>query len=97
MRSLPSLALSALLLALGACATTPAGPPVEIPADAVENTRTESNGDVITEYRVEGDVRMVHVQPVRGPGYYLYVRDGRVMSTREGDNPPQTYFKRFSW
>jgi len=95
-RLLLPIALSALLLALGACATT-APATVEIPPGAEENVRTEANGDVITEYRVNGDVRVVQVQPSRGPAYYLYVRDGRVLSTREGDDPPQTYFKLFGW
>ena len=98
-RSFLPFVLSPLLLALGACATT-APPPtagVEIPADAVETVRTEANGDVITEYRVAGQLRVVHVQPVRGPGYHLYVRDGQVLSSRPGDNPPQTYFKLFGW
>lgn len=90
------LALSALLLALGACATT-APATVDIPPGAVENTRTEANGDVITEYRVNGALSVVHVQPARGPAYHLYVQNGRVLSTRPGDNPPQTYFKLFSW
>ena len=27
----------------------------------------------------------------------VVVRDGRVLSTREGDDPPQTYFKLFGW
>lgn len=88
------------LLLLGACATeiggAPAGMP-EIPADATEAVRTEANGDVITEYRVDGQVRVVRVQPVRGPAYYLYDRDGQIVSTREGDNPPQTYFKLLEW
>lgn len=98
-RPLLSLALSTLLLALAGCATTDPSLPsgVDIPPDAVENTRTEANGDVITEYRVNGDLRVVHVKPSRGPAYHLYVRDGRVLSTREGDNPPQTYFKLFGW
>jgi hypothetical protein len=95
-RLLLPLALSALLLALGACATT-APATVEIPPGAEENVRTEANGDVITEYRVNGDLRVVQVQPSRGPSYMLYVRDGRVLSTREGDDPPQTYFKLFGW
>lgn len=88
------------LLLLGACATqvggTPAGIP-EIPADATETVRTAPNGDVITEYRVAGQVRVVRVQPPRGPAYYLYDRDGQIVSTREGDNPPQTYFRLFDW
>ena len=83
----------AATLTLGACAST--GP--DIPGDAVPVTRTEANGDVITEYRVAGQLRMVRVQPSRGPAYYLYERDGQLLSTKAGDNPPQTYFKLFSW
>lgn len=86
--------LSALVL--GACASS--GPAtVEIPPGAEEATRTEANGDVVTEYRVNGELRVVQVTPSRGPSYHLYVRDGRVLSTREGDDAPQTYFKLFGW
>ncbi|MDH5833215.1 DUF2782 domain-containing protein [Luteimonas kalidii] len=92
-RLLP-IVLSALVL--GACATS--GPAtVDIPPGAEEATRTEANGDVITEYRVNGELRVVQVTPSRGPAYHLYVRDGRVLSTREGDDAPQTYFKLFGW
>lgn len=89
----------ALLMLLAACATDmgdAAGMP-PIPADATEAVRTEANGDVITEYRVAGQVRVVKVQPPRGPAYYLYDRDGQIISTREGDNSPQTYFRLFEW
>ena len=96
MRLVPPALLLPLALALAACATT-ADPAIDIPPDAVENTRTEANGDVITEYRVAGQLRMVRVQPSRGPAYYLYERDGQLLSTKAGDNPPQTYFKLFSW
>jgi len=95
----PPLVLSALLLALTACATSAGTAPatVEIPPEAEETVRTESNGDIITEYRVNGELRVVQVQPSRGPTYMLYVSDGRVLSTREGDDPPQVYFKLFGW
>ena len=95
-RLLPSLVLP-VLLGLAACASTTAPATVEIPPGAEENVRTEANGDVITEYRVNGELRVVQVQPSRGPAYMLYVRDGQVLSTREGDDPPQTYFKLFGW
>ena len=85
-----------LALALAACATAPDSG-VDIPPDAVENSRTEANGDVITEYRVAGQLRMVRVQPPRGPAYYLYERNGQLVSTKPGDDPPQTYFQLFSW
>lgn len=98
-RSSAGLSSLSLLLALGlaACATGAAGPD-GLPADAVENTRTEANGDVITEYRIAGQLRAVRVQPSRGPVYYLYDRDGDgSIDNREGDNLPVTYFRLFEW
>jgi hypothetical protein len=90
-------ALSALL-GLSACAAMPAGDPAaDIPPDAVPTTRTEANGDVVTEYRVAGQLRVVKIEPSRGPAYYLYDRDGDGLPDKEGDNPPQTYFKLFEW
>ena len=96
MRLVPHTLLLTAALALAACATTP-DHGIDIPPDAVQTTRTEANGDVITEYRVAGQLRMVQVQPSRGPAYYLYERNGQLLSTKPGDNPPQTYFKLFSW
>ena len=84
---------AACVLMLNACAT--AGP--DIPADAVPVTHTESNGDTVTEYRVGNQLRVIEVQPLRGPKYYLYDRDGDGIVDKAGDNPPQTYFKLFSW
>lgn len=92
--------LAILLIAAGllaACASQPMDPTAELPPDAVPATRTEANGDVITEYRVAGRLRMVKVEPSRGPAYYLYDRDGDGIADKEGDNPPQTYFKLFEW
>lgn len=68
-----------------------------IPANAVEATRTADNGDVISEYRVAGQLRMVRVQPVRGPAYYLMDSndDGRLDRSR-GDVSP-VYYKLYSW
>ena len=90
-----------LLMLLAACATTGTGAGLaaipEIPADATEAVRTSPNGDVITEYRVADQVRVVKVQPPRGPAYYLYSRDGQIISTQQGDNPPQPYFRLFEW
>ena len=67
------------------------------PADAVSATHTEANGDVVTEYRVGNQLRVVQVQPLRGPVYYLYDKDGDGIVDKADDNPPQTYFKLFSW
>ena len=88
----PALPALATLL-LTACATTTP----DIPADAVPVTRTEANGDVITEYRVGRQLRVVEVRPARGPAYYLYDRDGDGIVDNAGDNPPQTWFKLFGW
>ena len=93
MRKATILAIAIGALVLGACAT--AGP--DIPADAVSATHTEANGDVVTEYRVGNQLRVVQVQPLRGPVYYLYDKDGDGIVDKAGDNPPQTYFKLFSW
>ena len=88
-----------LLAGLLACATADpyAGP--EIPPGAVEAVRTYDNGDVVTEYRVAGQLRVVRVQPPRGPSYYLYDRngDGR-LDASEGEGPVSpVYFKLYEW
>ena len=82
-------------LVLAACATT--GSEADIPQDAVPSTRTEANGDVITEYRVGTQLRVVKVVPARGPTYYLYDRDGDGLVDKAGDNPPMTYYELFKW
>jgi hypothetical protein len=89
-----ALAGAVLGSALGGCATMGGEP--RIPEDAVENTRTEANGDTITEYRVGTELRMVHVVPARGPAYYLYDRDGDGRIDRD-DRAPMTYYKLFGW
>ena len=88
--------LLAVAALLAACATT--GDP-DIPAGAVETTRTEANGDVVSEYRVEGQLRMVRVQPPRGPIYYLIDAngDGRLDSSKgEGPVSP-VYYRIYGW
>jgi hypothetical protein len=100
----PLLPLAATLLAsaglLSACASSgealPADGAQAIPEGAVEAVHTEDNGDVIHEYRVQGQLRMVKVVPVRGPTYYLVDRDGDgKVDPRDGG--PATYYKLFSW
>lgn len=88
--------LPLVALALAACATT-ADP--AIPADAVETVRTEANGDVVSEYRVAGQLRMVKVVPARGPTYYLVDSngDGRLDSSKgEGPVSP-VYYRLYEW
>jgi hypothetical protein len=97
------LAAPALAALLGACAS--GGDPLPPAANeaalvqegAVAAVRTEDNGDVVTEYRVQGQLRMVKVVPVRGPTYYLVDRDGDGrMDPAKGD-VPTTWFKLFSF
>lgn len=90
--------LAACLVGLTACATTGGSAlPDGVPVDAEQVTRTESNGDQITEYRISGQLRAVQVVPSRGPSYFLYDRDGDGSMDGDRDNVPQTYFKLFGW
>jgi predicted small lipoprotein YifL len=96
----PLVALAAPVLALlmlVACATSGGAGPVEIPPGAVEVTRTEPNGDVVTEYRVGTQLRVVKVVPRRGPTYYLQDRDGDGIVDGDRDGVSPVYFKLFEW
>jgi starvation-inducible outer membrane lipoprotein len=59
--------IAPLLLTLAGCASLASqnDPAVDL-ADAQVAVRTEPNGDVIEEYRVAGQLRMVKVTPSRG-------------------------------
>ncbi len=86
----------ALTLALAACAT--ASPEEMLAQNAVPATRTEANGDMITEYRVNGRLTMVKVVPARGPTYYIYDRNGDgVVNDADAKGGPMTYYRLFSW
>lgn len=95
--------LIAPLLALAACASNGSAsndPGVDL-ADAQVAVRTEANGDVIEEYRVAGQLRMVKVTPSRGPAYYLMDEngDGRLDKSKgagEKDISP-VYWKLYGW
>ncbi|MDQ3495308.1 MAG: DUF2782 domain-containing protein [Pseudomonadota bacterium] len=100
MKQTAALALTAALctvLLLPACATLGADSAAQIPPGAVETTRTESNGDVVTEFRVDGRLRALKVVPSRGPTYYLYDRDGDGIVDRERDGISPVYYKLFEW
>lgn len=90
------------LLVLSACATLgtsadASDDPPAIPEDAERTIRTEDNGDVIEEYRVGGQLRIVKVTPARGPTYYMIDDngDGR-MDRGKGDVQP-VYYKLYGW
>ena len=81
---------------LAACAT--ATPEQLLGNDAVATTRTESNGDIITEYRQAGALKMVKVVPFRGATYYIYDRNGDgIVNDADAKNGPMTYYKLFQW
>jgi hypothetical protein len=86
-----------LSLALAGCASS-GGPQasVEIPPDAVAAIKVQPNGDEITEYRVAGQLRVVKVQPKRGPAFYLYDRNGDGRMDQDQNISP-VYFKLFQW
>ena len=88
-------ALAAALL-LGACASYDP-PAMQIPDGAEETVRTEANGDVITEYRVDGRLRALRVEPSRGATFYLFDRDGDGIVDNETDGVSPVYFKLFEW
>ena len=91
-----ALLAAVLPLALGACASM--GEPA-VPAGAVASTRTLDNGDVVAEYRVQGQLTMVRVQPKHGPVYYLMDSngDGRLDSSKgEGPVSP-VYYRLYGW
>ena len=100
-RALAAAAFTALL-AVG-CATTAGGdaasqvPPV--PEGAEQATRTEANGDVVTEYRVGGSLAMVRVVPKSGPTYYVTDSDGdgRLDRNSDGTRNVPVYFKLYGW
>jgi hypothetical protein len=89
----------ACALLLSACATLGGDGLADgtIPEGAVETTRTEPNGDQITEFRVDGRLRALKVVPSRGPTYYLYDRNGDGVVDEERDGVQPVYFKLFEW
>lgn len=92
-------ALAVLALAAG-CATGPQDPTQPpIPEGSEQATRTESNGDVVTEYRVSGALAMVRVVPKNGPTYYVTDSDGdgRLDRNSDGTRNVPVYFKLYGW
>lgn len=89
------LAPLALTLALAACATTPSDPTAGLQDPDVTRTVAE-NGDVIEQYRVNGQLKVVKVTPSRGPVYYLMDQDGDGRPDDEGPVSP-VWWKLFDW
>jgi len=89
--------LAASLLTAGCATTGTADAPVDLTGAEVAS-RVLDNGDKVDEYRVNGQLRMVRITPVRGPAYFLYDRDGDgTLDRNDAENLPQVYWKLFSW
>lgn len=88
------LVLAMAVAAVSGCATT------DDPTAGLQNpdvvTRTEANGDVISEYRVGGRLQVVKVTPARGPTYYLMDSDGDGRPDAGAPVSP-VYWKLFEW
>ena len=96
----PLLLALLLPLSLSACASMGGG---DDPTSGLQNpqvrSRTMSGGDLIEEYYVAGQLRVVRITPARGPVYYLVDNnaDGILDSSRgEGPISPVQY-KLFTW
>ena len=92
MRStLIALAFTAML---AGCATT-TNPASQL-TGATETRRIADNGDIIDEYRVAGQLRLIKVTPVRGPAYWIKDENGDgTLDRRDGVAP--VYWKLFGW
>jgi len=80
--------------------------PEKIPSPVSEETaptvtiRSSENGDVVEEYRQDGQIFMVKVTPVRGRPYYLYDddRNGRLdRSDAERNDISPVYWTIYEW
>ncbi|AXK73041.1 DUF2782 domain-containing protein [Lysobacter sp. TY2-98] len=99
MRRTAPLLLALSLLAGCASMSMPADDPTLALNNADVTTRTMDNGDVVSEYRVAGLLRVVKIVPKGGVTYYLTDddNDGR-LDHRRGDGPVNpVQYKIFSW
>ena len=97
MRAFAAVAFVALAAGCATAPQDPTAPPV--PEGAEQATRTEANGDVVTEYRVHGQLSMVRVSPKNGPVYYVTDSDGdgRLDRNSDGTRNVPVYFKLYGW
>ncbi len=95
-----TIALLALLtLSLAACATLDGGDPTAGLQNPVVTARDGPDGDVIQEYRIAGQLRVVKITPLRGPTYYLVDSDGDgKLDSSKGEGPiSPVQYKLFGW
>jgi hypothetical protein len=74
-------------------------PPPESDEPPTVSIRTGENGDVIEEYRMNGQLYMVKVTPQRGKPYYLYDTDGNGKLNRDEGGPrvSPVYWTIYEW
>lgn len=99
MRTVPTLLLAAFL-ALAGCASIGGQPDPNDPTANLGNAEViehiQDNGDVIQEYRVAGQLKVVKVTPVRGATYYLMDQNGDGFPD-EASQDAKVYWKLFDW
>jgi len=97
MRIATTFLFALLTLPLAGCATL--DDPTAQLQDADITARTASGGDVIEEYRVAGQLRVVKITPRRGPTYYLVDSDGDgKLDSSKGEGPiSPVQYKLFEW
>jgi len=99
MRIAPTLLL-AVSLVLAGCASTGGQPDPNDPTANLGNAevieRVQDNGDVIQEYRVAGQLKVVKVTPVRGATYYLMDQNGDGFPDKASQDA-KVYWKLFDW
>ena len=99
MRIAPTLLL-AVSLVLAGCASTGGQPDPNDPTANLGNAevieRVQDNGDVIQEYRVAGQLKVVKVTPVRGATYYPMDQNGDGFPD-EASQDAKVYWKLFDW
>lgn len=97
MRIAPTALMFLLPLVLAACATMDVGTdPTAGLVNADVTQRVETNGDVVEEYRVAGQLKVVKITPARGPVYYLMDQndDGK---PDDGSPVSPVYWELFEW
>lgn len=110
-----SFLLAASLLLAPLLATAQAQPPQPVPEEplpekvpplpseddipTVNIRRDADTGDVVEEYRINGQLYMVKVTPRRGPSYYIRdtTGNGRLDRTDDLNRVRPVYFKLYEW
>ena len=86
-------------LALAGCASTPSANDPTAGLEGADVTSRTVDGDLVEEYRVQGQLHVVKVTPRRGAPYYLVDKngDGR-LDTSEGEGTVSpVMWKLFEW